>query len=323
MLKRRQFLKLAGLAALPGLARPALAQAYPSRPVKLVVPFTAGGSTDLIGRIMCQFLTDRLGQSFVVENRPGGGTNIGTQAVHNSPPDGYTLLFTVTTHTINPSLYKTLPFDFKRDFVQVAGLAELPLVLSVHPSLPVKTAAEFIAYCKAHPGKVTLASFGARTVSHLVIELIKSSTGIEVLHVPYAGGSAMMIDMLPGRIQAGVDALPNQLPHIKSGAVRALAIMSTARTPALPEVPTLAEVIPSFDVSGWTGVAAPRGTPEPVVERLNREINAGLDDPGVRKRFDEVGAVPFKLTTAAARDRIAKDIEKWATVVKGAGIEPQ
>jgi len=323
MLKRRQFLKLAGLAALPGLARPALAQAYPSRPVKLVVPFTAGGSTDLIGRIMCQFLTDRLGQSFVVENRPGGGTNIGTQAVHNSPPDGYTLLFTVTTHTINPSLYKTLPFDFKRDFVQVAGLAELPLVLSVHPSLPVKTAAEFIAYCKAHPGKVTLASFGARTVSHLVIELIKSSTGIEVLHVPYAGGSAMMIDMLPGRIQAGVDALPNQLPHIKSGAVRALAIMSTARTPALPEVPTLAEVIPSFDVSGWTGVAAPHGTPEPIVERLNREINAGLDDPGVRKRFDEVGAVPFKLTTAEARSRITSDIEKWAKVVKAAGIEPQ
>src|SRR4029079_6315550 len=220
-------------------------------------------------------------------------------------------------------LYKTLPFDFKRDFIQVAGLAELPLVLSVHPSLPVKTAAEFIAYCKAHPGKVTLASFGARTVSHLVIELIKSSTGIEVLHVPYAGGSAMMIDMLPGRIQAGVDALPNQLPHIKSGAVRALAIMSTARTPALPEVPTLAEVIPSFDVSGWTGVAAPRGTPEPVVERLNREINGRLDAPGVRQRFDEVGAVPFKLTTAAACDRIAKDIEKWATVVKGAGIEPQ
>ena len=323
MLKRRQFLKLAGLAALPGLARPALAQAYPSRPVKLVVPFTAGGSTDLIGRIMCQFLTDRLGQSFVVENRPGGGTNIGTQAVHNSPPDGYTLLFTVTTHTINPSLYKTLPFDFKRDFVQVAGLAELPLVLSVHPSLPVKTAAEFIAYCKANPGKVTVASFGARTVSHLVIELIKSSTGIEVLHVPYAGGSAMMVDMLPGRIQAGVDALPNQLPHVKSGAVRALAIMSTARTPAMPEVPTLAEVIPSFDVSGWTGVAAPHGTPEPIVERLNREINAGLDDPGIRKRFDEVGAVPFKLTPAEARNRIASDIEKWAQVVKSAGIEPQ
>jgi tripartite-type tricarboxylate transporter receptor subunit TctC len=323
MLKRRQFLKLAGLAALPAVARPAVAQAYPSRPVKLVVPFTAGGSTDLIGRIMCQFLTDRVGQSFVVENRPGGGTNIGTQVVHNSPPDGYTLLFTVTTHTINPSLYKTLPFDFRRDFTQVASLAELPLVLSVHPSLPVKTAAEFIAYCKANPGKVTLASFGARTVSHLVIELIKSSTGIEVLHVPYAGGSAMMIDMLPGRIQAGVDALPNQLPHVKSGAVRALAVMSTTRTPALPDVPTLAEVIPSFDVSGWTGVAAPSGTPEPIVERLNREINAGLDDPGVRKRFDEVGAVPFKLTPAEARSRIAKDIEKWATVVKGARIHAE
>jgi tripartite-type tricarboxylate transporter receptor subunit TctC len=168
-----------------------------------------------------------------------------------------------------------------------------------------------------------VASFGARTVSHLVIELIKSSTGIEVLHVPYAGGSAMMVDMLPGRIQAGVDALPNQLPHVRSGAVRALAVMSTARTPAMPEVPTLAEVIPSFDISGWTGVAAPHGTPDSIVERLNREINAGLDDPGVRKRFDEVGAVPFKLTPAEARSRIAGDIEKWATVVKSAGIEPQ
>jgi tripartite-type tricarboxylate transporter receptor subunit TctC len=323
-LPRRKFLQLAAFtAATTAISRTAFAQTYPSRPIKLVVPFTAGGSTDLIGRIMAQWLTDRLGQSVVVDNRPGGGTNIGTQVVANSQPDGYTLLFTVTTHTINPSLYKTLPFDFRRDFTQVAGLAELPLVLSVHPSLPVKTAAEFIAYCKANPGKVTVASFGARTVSHLVIELIKSSTGIEVLHVPYAGGSAMMVDMLPGRIQAGVDALPNQLPHVKSGAVRALAVMSTARTPALPDVPTLAEVIPSFDVSGWTGVAAPHGTPEPIVERLNREINAGLDDPGIRKRFDEVGAVPFKLTPAEARSRIARDIEKWAKVVKGAGLEPQ
>jgi tripartite-type tricarboxylate transporter receptor subunit TctC len=195
---RRQLLQFAGLAAASSaLSRPALAQVYPVRPVRLIVPFTAGGSTDIIARIMAQFLTDRLGQSVVVENRPGGGTNIGTQAVANSAPDGYTLLFTVTTHTINPSLYKTLPFDFRRDITQVAGLAELPLVLSIHPSVPANTAAEFIAYCKAHPGKVTMASFGARTVSHLVIEMIKTSTGIDVLHVPYAGGSAMMVICCP------------------------------------------------------------------------------------------------------------------------------
>jgi tripartite-type tricarboxylate transporter receptor subunit TctC len=321
---RRKFLHLAGSAlATPAISNSAFAQAWPSRPVRWLVPFTAGGSTDLLARIIAQWLTDRLGQSVVVENRPGGGTNIAVQAVVNAPPDGYTLLFTVTTHTINPSLYKTLPFDFKRDIIPVAGIAELPLVLSVHPSVPAKTVPEFIAYAKANPGKVTMASFGARTVSHLVIELLKSSTGIDVLHVPYPGGSAMMTDMLPGRIQAGVDALPNQLPHVKSGAVRALAVMSTARTPAMPEVPTMAEVIPSFDVSGWTGMGAPRGTPDAVVERLNREVNAALEDGAIKARFAEVGAVPFPLTVTQARQRIAADIEKWAQVVKGAGIQAE
>jgi tripartite-type tricarboxylate transporter receptor subunit TctC len=323
-LARRNFLCLTGAAlAAPAVSRQAFAQAWPSRPVRWLVPFTAGGSTDLLARIIAQWLTERLGQSVVVENRPGGGTNIAVQAVVNAPPDGYTLLFTVTTHTINPSLYKTLPFDFKRDIVPVAGLAELPLVLSAHPSLPAKTVPELIAYAKANPGKLTVASFGARTVSHLVIELLKSSTGIEVLHVPYPGGSAMMTDMLPGRIQAGVDALPNQLPHIKSGAVRALAVMSTARVPTLPDVPTMAEVIPSFDVGGWTGMGAPRGTPDAVVERLNREVNAALENDTIKARFAEVGAVPFRLTVAQARERIASDIEKWAQVVKGAGIQPE
>jgi len=323
-LARRNFLCLTGAAlTAPAVSRQAFAQAWPSRPVRWLVPFTAGGSTDLLARIIAQWLTERLGQSVVVENRPGGGTNIAVQAVVNAPPDGYTLLFTVTTHTINPSLYKTLPFDFKRDIVPVAGLAELPLVLSAHPSLPAKTVPELIAYAKANPGKLTVASFGARTVSHLVIELLKSSTGIEVLHVPYPGGSAMMTDMLPGRIQAGVDALPNQLPHIKSGAVRALAVMSTARVPTLPDVPTMAEVIPSFDVGGWTGMGAPRGTPDAVVERLNREVNAALENDTIKARFAEVGAVPFRLTVAQARERIASDIEKWAQVVKGAGIQPE
>jgi tripartite-type tricarboxylate transporter receptor subunit TctC len=320
---RRQFLRVAASAlAAPALSRTAFAQAWPARPVRWLVPFTAGGSTDLLARIIAQWLTDRLGQSVVVENRPGGGTNIATQAVVNAPPDGYTLLFTVTTHTINPSLYKTLPFDFKRDIVPVAGLAELPLVLSAHPSLPAKTVPELIAYCKANPGKVSVASFGARTVSHLIIEMLKSSTGIDVLHVPYPGGSAMMTDLLPGRLHAGVDALPNQLPHVKSGAVRALAVMSTARAPTLPDVPTMSEVIPGFNVSGWTGMGAPRGTPEPVVERLNREVSAALDNDTIKARFAEVGAVPFRLTVAQARARIASDIEKWAKVVKEAGIQP-
>jgi tripartite-type tricarboxylate transporter receptor subunit TctC len=323
-LPRRNFLRLAGSAlAAPVVSRTAFAQAWPSRPVRWLVPFTAGGSTDLLARIIAQWLSDRLGQSVVVENRPGGGTNIATQAVVTAPPDGYTLLFTVTTHTINPSLYKTLPFDFKRDIVPIAGIAELPLVLSAHPSVPANTVPEFIAYCKANPGKVTVASFGARTVSHLVIELLKSSTGIDVLHVPYPGGSAMMTDLMPGRVHAGVDALPNQLPHVKSGAVRALAVMSTARTPAMPDVPTMAEVIPSFNVSGWTGMGAPRGTPEAVVERLNREVNAALEDATIKTRFAEVGAVPFRLSVAEARARIASDIEKWAQVVKAAGIQPE
>ena len=224
---RREFLLVAGLAAAGStLSHPAFAQAYPARPVRLVVPFNAGGSTDLVGRIICQWLTERLGQSFVVENKPGGGTNIGTQLVANSPADGYTLLYTVSTHAINPSLYKSLPFDFQRDIVAVGGLFEFPLVLVMSPQVPAKSVAEFIAYAKANPGKVNIASFGVRTISHLSIELLKTSTGIEFVHVPYTGGAPMLTDLISGRIQAGVDALPNSLPHIRSGSVRALAILS-------------------------------------------------------------------------------------------------
>jgi tripartite-type tricarboxylate transporter receptor subunit TctC len=299
-----------------------MAQAYPNRPIRWIVPFPAGGTTDLIARIIGQWLTERLGQPVVVENRPGGGTNIAVQAVVNSAPDGYTLLFTVTTNTINPSLYKSLPFDFKRDITAVAGLAELPLVMSANPGVPAQTVAEFVAHAKANPGKINVASFGVRTISHLSIELLKSSTGIDVVHVPYPGGAAMMADLIPGRIQAGVDALPNTLPHVRSGAVRALAVLSSARTPKLPEVPTMGEAIPGFDVSGWTGVGAPRGTPSDIIERLNREINAGLADAGVRSRFADVGATPVRFTPAEASAKIAGDIEKWAKVIRGAGIKP-
>jgi tripartite-type tricarboxylate transporter receptor subunit TctC len=323
-LPRRKFLGLAGLAAASSVvSRPALAETYPARPVRLIVPFNAGGSTDLVGRIMCQWLTERLGQSFVVENKPGGGTNIATQLVVNSPPDGYTLLYTVSTHTINAALYKSLPFDFQRDIVAVAGLAEFPLVLEVNPQVPAKTVTEFIAYAKANPGKVNMASFGVRTISHLTIELIKTSTGAEFVHVPYTGGSVMLTDLISGRVQAGVDALPNSLPHIRSGAVRALAVMSRARTPTLPDVPNMSEIIPGFEVITWNGIGAPKGTPPEIVERLNREINAGLRDAALVKRLADVGGVPILVTPAEMTAMIAKNTEKWARVVKAAGLQPE
>ncbi len=323
-LPRREFLRAVGLAAAGSiLPRPARAQAYPSRPVRLIIPFNAGGSTDIVGRIMCQWLTERLGQSFFVENKPGGGTNIATQLVVNAPADGYTLLYTVSTHSINPSLYKSLPFDFKRDITAVAGLFEFPLVLVMNPQVPAKTLPEFIAYAKANPGKVNMGSFGVRTVSHLSIELLKTSTGIEFVHVPYTGGSQMLPAVVAGQVQAGVDALPSALPQIRSGGVRALAILPPKRTATLPDVPTMGEFIPGYEVVSWNGVGAPRGTPPEIIERLNREINAGLQDATLLKRVADVGGVPIRATPAEMTELIARNIDKWAKVVKAAGIEPQ
>jgi tripartite-type tricarboxylate transporter receptor subunit TctC len=323
MLRRRQFLRLATLAAAAGVSRTAFAQAYPSRPVRWIVPYPAGGSTDIVTRLMCEWLTQRLGQQFIVENKPGGGTNIGVEAVAHAPPDGYTLLLALATNVINPSLYKSLPFDFQHDLSLVAGVAELPLVMDVATTLPVTNVAEFIAYAKANPGKINFASFGARTISQLAIELLKTSAGIDVVHVPYPGGAPMLTDMLSGRIQAGIDALPNSLPHIKNGGVRALAILSAKRTPALPDVPTMGETIAGYEVTPWTALAVPTGTPGEIVDRLNREINAGLADPGVKARLAEVGASPLIYSTAEIRALAARDLEKWAKVVKLAGLEPE
>jgi tripartite-type tricarboxylate transporter receptor subunit TctC len=324
MLARRRFLRLAGLAAASSaMSRRASADTYPSRPLRWIVPFPAGGSTDLIARLLGEWLAARLGQPVIIENKPGGGTNIAVQAVVNAPADGYTLLFAVATNVINPSLYKSLPFDFQRDIAPVAGLAELPLVLDVNPGVPAKTVAEFIAYAKANPGKINFASFGARTISHLAIELFKSSTGVDVVHVPYQGGAPMLTDLLSGRIQAGIDALPNSLPHIKSGGVRALAVLSAKRTPALPDVPTMGETIAGFEVTPWTALGVPSGTPNAIVERLNREINAGLADPGIRARMAEVGGVPLLYSPAELRALITRDAAKWARVVVEAGIKPE
>ena len=319
-LHRRQILRVAALAAAAALPRPASAQAWPTRPIRWIVPFPAGGTTDLIARLMAQWLTERLGQTIIVENKPGGGTNIGVQAAVNAPPDGYTLLFTVATNAINPSLYKSLPFDFQRDIAAVAGLAELPLVMEVNPALPAKTVPEFIAYAKANPGSINFGSFGARTISHLAIELFRLSTGIDVVHVPYQGGAPMTTDLLTGRVQAGIDALPNALPHIRAGGLRALAVLPLARSAALPDVPTMAETIPGFEVSTWSGVGVPAGTPPAIVARLSREIAAGLADPGLVARFAEVGAVPLRLSSDEMRAAIARDVAKWARVVKTAGI---
>jgi len=320
---RRRLLRLSTLAAASTLARPALAQAWPTRPIRFIVPFNAGGTTDLIARIISQWLSEHLGQQVIVENKPGGGTNIGVQAVVNAAPDGYTWLFTVATSTINPWLYKSLPFDFLRDITPVAGLAELPLVMEVNPSMPAKTIPEFVAYCKANPGKVSFASFGARTISHLAIELIKSTTGIEVLHVPYTGGAPMVTDIIAGRVQAGVDALPNSLPHIRAGSMRALAVLPPARSAAIPDVPTIGESIPGLEVSTWSGIGVPTGTPAEAIARVSREVNAGLADATVQKRFGDVGAVPLPFTPDAMRAMIAKDYEKWGRVVKSAGLKPE
>ena len=324
MWSRRHLLQLAGTAgAVPAFATQAHAQAYPSRPVRWIVPFPAGGTTDLVARLLAQWLSERLHQQFIVENKPGGGTNIGVQAAVNAPADGYTLLFIFTTNVINPWLYKSLPFDFVRDIAPVAGLAELPLVIDLHPAVPAKTLGELIAYAKANPNKLNFASFGARTISDLAIQLLAMTAGIEVVRVPYQGGAPMLTDLMSGRIQAGVDALPNSLPHIRAGAVRGLAVLSDKRSPALPDVATAGETLPGFAVQSWTGLGVPRGTPAAIVERLNAEINAGLADPGITARLAEVGGAPLVYTTSEFSDMIARNAEKWGQIIKRAGIQPE
>ena len=323
-LRRRQFLLLAGLAA-AGAFRPrtGCAQTYPSRPIRWIVPFPAGGTTDLVARLMGEWLSRRLGQQVVVENKPGGGTNVGVEAAVTAPADGYTLLFTLSTNAINPWLYQSLPFDFQRDIVPVAGLAELPLVLEVNPSLPMTTVADLTAYAKANPGKLNVASFGARTISDLAIELFEMSAGIDVVRVPYPGDAPMLLDLVSGRVEAAVDALPASLPHIRAKEVRALAVLSRRRDAALPDLPTAAETLPGFDVTPWTGVGVPRGTPPAIIERLNREINAGLADPAIKARLAAVGGTPLVYTPEQARALIAADTARWGQVIKRAGIKPQ
>ena len=323
-LARRTFLQLAAAAAaLPALPRAATAQAWPSRPLRLVVGFPAGGTTDIAARLIGQWLSDRLGQPVVIENRPGAGANLAAETVVRAPPDGYTLLAATSSNVINTTFYQKLSFNFVRDIAMVAGVTRSPLVLEVHPSLPVKSVPELIAHAKANPGKIALASFGTGTTSHVAGELFKMTAGVDLFHVPYRGSAPLVTDLLSGLVQAAFDNLPASIEHIRAGKLRALAVGTAERSPALPDVPTVAEFLPGFEASAWVAVAAHKATPAEIVERLNREINAGLADPKIKARLAELGGTVFVGTPADFDRLVAEQTEKWGKVIRAANIKAE
>jgi tripartite-type tricarboxylate transporter receptor subunit TctC len=307
--------------ALTGIAPAFAADPYPTRPVRLIVGFPAGGPTDIVARITAQSLSERLGQQIIVENRPGAGSNIATQAVITSPPDGYTLLLVSPPHAINVSLYKKLPYNFLEDIVPVAGLADGPNVMEVHPSVPARTVAEFIAYAKANPGKISFASAGNGTTIHLSGELFMAMTGIKMLHVPYRGSAPALTDMISGQVQVMFDNVLSSMPHLQSGTLRPLAVTSLARLDTLPGVPTVAETVQGYETGTWWGVGVPKGTPAEIVEKLNREINTVLAEPKIKARLAELGSAPLILTPETFGKFLAAETEKWAKAVKFSGAQ--
>ncbi len=320
---RRKFLYLTGAAAaLPAMARIASALDYPTRPVHLLVGFATGGAMDINARLMGQRLSERLGQQFLIESRTGAGGNIATEAVVRASPDGYTLLTCGTANAVNASLYEKLDFNFIRDIAPVVGLVRLPLVLIVNPSLSTKTTAEFIAYAKANPGKLNFASSGNGTSEHLAGEQFKIMTGVEAIHVPYRGGAPALTALLGGQVQAFFVVASTALTGIKGG-MRPLAVTTATRWAALPDVPTLGETVPGYEVSVWYGVGAPKDTPGQIIAKLNREINAGLADPIMRARLDELGSVPIAGSPAEFGKFLAAETEKWAKVIRFAGIKSE
>ena len=324
MLVRRLFLQLAaGAAALPALPRLARAQAYPARPVHLVVPVAPGGALDILARLIGQWLTDHMGQTFVIENRPGAGTNIGVDVVAHAAPDGYTLLLIPQSVTTNATLYKDLNFNFLRDIVPIAMISKLPLVMEITNSIPAKTVPEFIAYAKANPGKISMASGGSGSASHIGGEFFKMKTGIDMVHVPYRGGAPALVDLIGGQVQIMFSPLPESLAAIKAGKVRALAVTTAERSQALPDLPTVAETIPSFEASTWQGIGAPKGTPAEIVDKLNKEINAALADPKIKERLADLGSIPTPLSPAAYEKLIADETDKWGQVIREANIKLQ
>jgi tripartite-type tricarboxylate transporter receptor subunit TctC len=323
-LPRRNFLHLAaGAAALPVLPRVAVAQSYPSRPVHLIVGYSPGGPDDIIARLIGRRLSERLGQQFIVENRPGASGNIAAELTVKAPPDGYTLLLIQTTNAINVTLYNAINFDFTRDIIPVAGIVRLPLVMVVNPLFPAKTVSEFIGYAKANPGKLNMASAGIGTPSHVAGELFKKSAGIEMLHVPYKGAAPALTDLLGGQAQVFFGYASGPIEHIRAGTLRALAVTTATRTEVLPEVPTVGEFVPGYEASGWQGIGAPRSMPTEIIEKLNKEINAALADPQMKARIADLGVAPLPMTPAEFSRLIADDAQKWGKVIQAANIKPE
>jgi tripartite-type tricarboxylate transporter receptor subunit TctC len=323
-LPRRNSLHLAaGAAALPALSRITWAQGYPSRPVRVIVPFAAGGGVDIIARLMGQWLSERLGQPFVIENRPGAGGNIGTEAVVRAPADGYTLLLITAANAINTTLYEKLSFNFVRDIAPVAGIMVVPNIMVVHPSVPAKTVPEFIAYAKANPGKINIASGPIGGASHVSGELFKMMTGAHMLLVSYRGTAPAVTDLLGGQVQVMFLSPVGSIEYIKAGTLRALAVTTAKRSEALPEIPTVDEFVPGYETSQWYGVGVPKNTPTDIVDKLNREVNAALADPKMRARLADLGGTPLPGSSADFGKLIADETEKWGKVIKSAGIKPQ
>jgi tripartite-type tricarboxylate transporter receptor subunit TctC len=322
-LPRRQFLHLTAAIVAPlAFTRIARAQAYPTRPVRILVGFAAGGTTDLVTRLIAQWLSERLGRQFIIENRPGANTNFATEAGARAPADGYTLTIIGSTQAINETAYANLTVKLNRDYTFIAGLNESPLVLEVHPSVPANTVPEFIAHATSNRGKINLASFGVGSISHVAGELFKMETGTDMLHVPYRGSAPMVTDLLGGQVQAAFDNLPASLEHIRAGSLRALAVTTTNRSAALPNVPVLSDFLPGFRISAMFGVAAPRYTPPEIIDKLSTEINAGLADPIITTKLAALGGSPLLLSPAHFTKLIAEEVEKWGQVVRTAGIRP-
>jgi tripartite-type tricarboxylate transporter receptor subunit TctC len=321
---RRRLLGVAAAGvALPALARIAGAQSYPSHPVRIIVGFAAGSTTDILARLIGQWLSQRLGQQFIVENRPGAGGNVGAETVVNAPADGYTLLMVPPAVAANPTLYQHLSFDFLRDTSPVAGVVRVPNVVEVNPSVPVKTIPELIAYAKANSGKVSFASAGIGTASHLAGQLFNTMTGANLQHVPYRGDGPAMADLIGGQVQVGFATMTASIGHIRADRLRPLAVCTATRSEALPDIPTVAEFVPGFEASSWFGIAAPKGTPVEIIARLNRETNAGLADPTIKTRLADMGGMLLSGTPADFGKLIADETEKWGQVIRAANIKAE
>jgi len=323
-LPRRSFLHLsAGAAALPAASRIARAQNYPTRPVHLVVGFSAGGPFDITARLIGQWLSERLGQPFIIENRPGAGANIATEVVVGAPADGYTLLLVGLPSAINATLYDRLNFDFIRDIAPVAAILRVPNVMLVNSSFPAKTVPEFIAYAKANPGKINMASAGNGSFSHMSGELFKITTGIDLVHVPYKGASPALTDLLGGQVQLFFSALSGSIGYIRSGKLRPLGVTTSARLELLPDIPTVGEFVPGYEASGWEGIGAPKNTPAELIDKLNEEVKTALADPKMKERLGDLGDIPMAMTPADFRKLIADDTEKWGKVIRAANIKAE